>query len=136
MLADRLAGLILSVIHLDPTRAYANVHSMSPKKQITIGHIAEKAIELLKQHPAGLTMAQMREMLNATADTQEHFNRRVREIRKLYDLNRTLVNGDSVYTLGGARAAPVADDGQISEKLRAAVMHMAHGRCQMCVSVA
>lgn len=77
-------------------------------------------------------MTQMREMLNAGAETQEHFNRRVREIRKYYDLHRRVENGVSIYTLGSRRSAPTKDTGQISEKLRAAVMHLAHGRCQMC----
>ena len=105
---------------------------MVANKPITLGHIAESALALLKQHPEGLTMAEMREMLNATADTQEHFNRRVRDIRKLYTLEATKRDGKTVYVLGGARKAPTADGGQVSEKLRASVIHKAHGRCQMC----
>lgn len=105
---------------------------MAAKKPITLGHIAEKALDLLRQHPEGLTMAELREMLNAGAETQEHFNRRVRDIRKLYTLEAIKRDGSTVYVLGAERAAPTADAGQVSEKLRAAVMHLAHGRCQMC----
>lgn len=101
-------------------------------KTISLGHIAEKALALLKAHPDGLTMAEMREMLDAGAESQEHFNRRVRDIRKLYDLNTQKRDGATVYVLGDERAAPTSDGGQVSEKLRSAVMHMAHGRCQMC----
>lgn len=110
----------------------ADVSDMLSKKKTGIGHIAEKAIELLVQHPEGLSMTQMREMMGATAETQEHFNRRVREIRSLYELHRTVVGGVSIYTLGDKLETTTIDRGQVSEKLRAAVMHMAHGRCQMC----
>lgn len=99
---------------------------------IRLGHVATKALELLKAHPEGLTMAQMREMLDATAETQEHFNRRVRDIRKVYRLDAVKRDRQTHYVLGDRREAPTADAGQVSEKLRAAVLHMAHGRCQMC----
>ena len=105
---------------------------MAAKKPVALGHIAEKALELLRQHAEGLTMAEMRDMLNAGAETQEHFNRRVRDIRKFYTLDAIKRGGTTVYVLGAERAAPVADGGQVLEKLRAAVIHMAHGKCQMC----
>lgn len=105
---------------------------MAAEKPIKLGHMAQKALDLLIQRPEGLSMAQMREALDATAESQEHFNRRIREIRKLFDLKRTVIAGVSVYVLGAVRQAPTADAGQVSEKLRAAVMHLAHGRCQMC----
>lgn len=77
-------------------------------------------------------MAQMREMLGATAETQEHFNRRVRDIRKNYVLYKERKDGEWVYRLGWEKLVPAPDSGQISEKLRAAILHPAHGRCQMC----
>ena len=102
------------------------------KKSSSLGHIADAAIELLKKHPNGLTMAQMRTMLNATAENQEHFNRRVRHIRKRYFLPTVVVNTETVYVLGEPKPDLPPGSGQISEKLRAAVLHAAHGRCQMC----
>ena len=104
---------------------------MPKAKSLAHGHMARKAFELLRQHPDGLTMAQMREMLDATAEKQEHFNRRVREIRKFNVLHRERRNGDWIYRLGPPKAQ-ASDSGYISEKLRAAVFHAAHGRCQMC----
>lgn len=105
---------------------------MSKEETIKLGHIASKALELLRDNPGGLSMIQMREMLDADADSQEHFNRRVREIRKYFELNRRVESGVSIYTLGKRRSAPTADSGQVSERLRAAVLHAAHGCCQMC----
>ena len=57
---------------------------MSKKRSIDLGHIARKVVFLLREHLGGLSMAEMREMLGETALAQRHFNRRVREIRKLY----------------------------------------------------
>ncbi len=105
---------------------------MTEENEPSLGHVAARALALLKKHKTGLSMRQMREMLGETADDQEHFNRRVREIRKVYELIRTVEDGISVYTLGNRKEAPAPDSGQISEKLRAAILHVAHGRCQMC----
>ena len=105
---------------------------MFEEDSIKLGHIATKALALLREHPGGLSMAEMRDMLGETTQTQEHFNRRVREIRKLFelDLARRNEDGAAIYLLGERKSQ--VDSGQVSEKLRAAVIHMAHGRCQMC----
>lgn len=105
---------------------------MSTGDSISLGHVASKALELLREHPDGLTMAEMRELLGMGAEEQEHFNRRVRDIRKLYDLpgKRRKSDGAFIYVLGDLK--PQSDSGQVSERLRAAVIHLAHGRCQMC----
>jgi hypothetical protein len=91
-----------------------------------IGGLKQKILELLRGHPDGLTMRDIRESLGAEGD-QEHLNRRLRELRAHYDI--PMQNGR--YVLKGERAIP-ADAVGISGKLRAAVLHKAHGRCQMC----
>ncbi len=78
-------------------------------------------------------MRQMRE-LTSSQESQEHFNRRVREIRKYFILERRKQDGADIYVLGARKAKPAPDSGAISERLRAEVMHAAHGRCQMCGS--
>ena len=105
---------------------------MSGKKSIKLGHIATKALDLLSKHPEGLSMADMRDMLGETSLTQEHFNRRVRDIRKVFELLlvRRKDGRPPLYVLGERK--PQVDSGEVSEKLRAAVIHMAHGKCQMC----
>jgi hypothetical protein len=104
--------------------------AVATKKPIKIGHVAEKALDLLRRHPSGLTMAEMRSALEVPGESQEHFNRRVRDIRKLFDLETVKRGGETVYVLGAERAR--ADAGAVSERLRAEVLHKAHGRCQMC----
>jgi hypothetical protein len=96
-----------------------------------LGHIAQKALDLLRKHPGGLSMRALREEIGAT-ESQEHFNRRVREIRRYFDLKTIKQDGNSIYVLGARKATPATDSGAVSERLRAEVIHAAHGRCQMC----
>jgi hypothetical protein len=106
---------------------------MAQKAEIKLGHIAQSALSLLRRNPQGLSMRKMRELLGAQ-ETQEHFNRRVREIRKYYVLTRQKVSGADVYILGKLKSKPASDSGAISERLRAEIFHAAHKRCEMCGS--
>jgi predicted Zn-ribbon and HTH transcriptional regulator len=102
-------------------------------KPIRLGSIAQEIVALLREHPEGLSIRQLRELTGHNTVDQEHFNRRLRDVRKLYILTRTVAaDGTSIYILGGDRPDPAQDSGAISEKLRAQVLHRAHGRCQMC----
>lgn len=76
-------------------------------------------------------MRVLRELTGAT-ESQEHFNRRIRDIRKYYVLETRKRDGQHIYVLGPRKTNPAADSGAVSERLRAAVIHAAHGRCQMC----
>jgi len=107
---------------------------MSEKKKDILGHIAQKALDLLRKHPGGLSMHDLRELTGATSESQEHFNRRVREIRKYYSLELRKKDGKPIYILGKRKDKPAPDSGNVSERLRAEVIHAAHGRCQMCGS--
>jgi hypothetical protein len=104
---------------------------MPKKSSGKLGHITEKALELLRKHPHGLSMRQMRQMTGST-ESQEHFNRRVRDIRKLYHMETRREGGVHIYILGKPKKKLSADSGAITEKLRAEIIHAAHGRCQMC----
>jgi hypothetical protein len=86
----------------------------------------DKIIQLLLAHPDGLTIFEIRDLLGEEGK-QEHVNRRVRELRAWYHV--PLVKGR--YVLKGELSAPIDTKG-ISGKLRAAVIHRAHGKCQMC----
>ena len=77
-------------------------------------------------------MKAMREMTGST-ENQEHFNRRVREIRVWYILDRRKIGGQDVYILGPRKEAPATGDRlSIAEKVRAQLLNAAHERCQMC----
>jgi HNH endonuclease len=95
------------------------------------GSIHRKIVELLQQHPEGLTSGQIRAKLNIAADEQAQLDRRRRDLRKWYILEKRQSGNDWVYILKGERAEPVLERG-VNIRVRAAVLGRAHGRCQMC----
>ncbi|HTD23946.1 MAG TPA: HNH endonuclease signature motif containing protein [Terriglobales bacterium] len=106
------------------------------------GAIHLKIIEVMKRFPEGITGGQIRSELAKEGlgpDEQTHLDRRKRDLSKWFVIEKrsttTVVNGKNrrhtLYKFLGERVN-VADEGQISLKLRAEVIHAAHGRCQMC----
>lgn len=93
--------------------------------------IIAKLVELLQAHPEGLTSGEMRAKLGLKAEEQAQFDRRRRDIRRWYHLEKKQVGNRAVYTLG-QKLESESKSGKISLKLRAEVLHHARGRCQMC----
>ena len=104
---------------------------MTGIKKPRLGAIHNTILDLLKANPEGLTIYEIRERI-PDIDVQQHLDKRVRELRYYYNVPLRRRGKASVYKFEGARADPVADDGGINAKLRAAILHKAHGRCQMC----
>jgi len=93
--------------------------------------IHRKIVELLRQNPHGLTSGQIRAKLNIAPDEQAQLDRRRRDLRKWYVLEKRQVGSDWVYILKGEKTGTaLASD--VSIRVRAAVLGRAHGRCQMC----
>jgi hypothetical protein len=101
-----------------------------------------RMVELLKLNPDGMTCGQLRfelEKEGLQGDEQTHLDRRYRDLPKWYLIEksrvRESVGGRTVsvvkYAYRGDRLQ-ITDPGQISQKLRAEVMHGAHGQCEMC----
>jgi hypothetical protein len=113
-----------------------------PKKSSKPGEIHLRIVEVLKRFPGGASGGQIRQELEKEgllADEQTHLDRRKRDLKKWFLIHkvkaiqelagrkRTVV----LYRYAGERAA-VTDEGQVSQRLRAEVIHATHGRCQMC----
>ena len=101
------------------------------KNENGLGAIHNQILDLLRNAPTGLDVIEIREKLPGLG-IQQHLDKRIRELRGRYSIPRAKVNGRWVYLFKGEREVPVADDGNISIRLRAEVLHRAHGRCQMC----
>jgi len=106
------------------------------------GAIHLKIVEVMKRFPEGISGGQIRSELEKEglrAEDQTHLDRRKRDLKKWFVIERSTTtqevagNKRSVvlYKYGGERRR-VTDEGQISQKTRAEVIHAAHGRCQMC----
>ena len=95
-----------------------------------LNHVARAIRDLLLEHPNGLDIDQIKEILNVGAD-QMHLDRRLRSLRKYYELPGGFEDGRYVYRLGAPKVGET-DSGVISGKLRAEALNLAKGRCQMC----
>ncbi len=106
------------------------------------GAIHLRIVEVLKRFPEGVSGGQIRQELEEQGlrpEDQTHLDRRKRDLKKWFMIRKipsTLsVDGKKrtvvLYQYVGDREH-VTDEGQISIKLRAEVVHSAHGRCQMC----
>lgn len=98
-------------------------------KKPKIGTLHLKILELLKDAPEGLTIYEIRDALGGDIEVQQHLDRRVRDLRYFHDVP---YEGRKYHYKGERSAGPITDSGKISSKLRAQVLEVAHGRCQMC----
>jgi 5-methylcytosine-specific restriction endonuclease McrA len=112
------------------------------KKASQPGAIHLRIIEVMKRFPEGISGGEIRKELEKEGlrpEDQTHLDRRKRDLKKWYVVERVpatvMVHGKRrnviLYKYRGKRAR-VADEGQVNQRLRAEVIHGAHGRCQMC----
>lgn len=106
------------------------------------GGIHLRIIEVMKRFPSGISGGQIRQELEKEgleASEQTHLDRRKRDLKKWFVITREVANIEvggknrkvTLYSYGGVRRK-VLDEGQVSQRDRAEVIHDAHGRCQMC----
>jgi hypothetical protein len=106
------------------------------------GAIHLQIIEVMKLFPEGISGGQIRQELEKQglqAENQTHLDRRKRDLKKWFDIetltSSTVVAGKKrrveLYRYIGEKTI-VIDEGNINLRLRAEVIHAAHGRCQMC----
>jgi hypothetical protein len=106
------------------------------------GQIHLRIIEVMKRFKDGVSGGQIRQELEKEGlrpEDQTHLDRRKRDLKKWFIIRKkstsVVVDGKKrnavLYQYVGERTN-VTDEGQIGIKLRAEVIHSAHGRCQMC----
>lgn len=91
-----------------------------------------EVLELLKQYPDGLTAAEIRAKIGGDVGNQEQLIRRLRHLRKHYDIPYDKEHGRKAYRYKGEKQNVHTDSGAISGKQRARILNLAKGRCQMC----
>lgn len=106
------------------------------------GKIHLRIIEVMKRFPDGISGGQIRQELEKAGlrpEDQTHLDRRKRDLKKWFKIEKIPavqeVKGKQrrviLYKYAGIKRQ-ITDEGQISLKERAEVIHAAHGRCQMC----
>jgi HNH endonuclease len=106
------------------------------------GKIHLQIVEVLKRFPQGVTGGTIRQELEKEGlrpKDQTHLDRRKRDLKKWFLISKTKavqeVDGKNrtvvLYKYLGERKK-ISDEGQVSQRIRAEVIHAAHSRCQMC----
>lgn len=112
------------------------------KKASKPGLIHRRIVAVMMRFPDGISGGQIRQELEKEGlqpEDQTHLDRRKRDLKKWFVIHKTslsvTVNGKKrtvmLYKYGGQRQG-ITDEGEVSQKVRAEVIHSAHGRCQMC----
>ncbi|NYF33797.1 HNH endonuclease [Sphingopyxis sp. JAI108] len=91
-----------------------------------------KVLELLRKYPDGLTAAEIRAQIGGDVGNQEQLMRRLRHLRKHYDIPFSIEGGRKAYRYKGEKQNVHTDSGAISGKQRARILNLAKGKCQMC----
>lgn len=99
-------------------------------KPPSLGKIHDQILAALKDHPEGLSEAEMRDALGLKSGEQIQFGRRRRQLYGFHRISQKRIGTKVVYVYEGPREQPL--DAATSGKLRAQVLHAAHGRCGMC----
>jgi 5-methylcytosine-specific restriction endonuclease McrA len=92
----------------------------------------------MKSHPEGVSSGQIRKELGYQPEEQTHLDRRKRDLRKWYAIRtvRSWTEEGKRVTLyifeGDLHESEITAGGSVSKRVRAQVLHAAHGRCQMC----
>lgn len=90
-----------------------------------------KILEVMKQHPNGITEGEIRDILKIPPTEQANFGRRRRELNYLHLIERVREGPRVLYVYKAPRTTP-RDLSGINARLRAQVLHAARGRCGNC----
>ena len=85
---------------------------------------------LYANQAAPLTRGEIRRELNLEVGQQEQFGRRMRELYRVLEIERTRRGSDTLYRLAGVKDKPHAAAGRINAKVRAQVLR--DQRCAQC----
>jgi len=93
--------------------------------------IHRRMAELLKANPQGLTTGELREKLGLKPGEHAQLDRRKRDLKRWYLIRQERIGNEFRYFYEGERTSPLPGR-DLSQRLRAEVLHRAHGRCAMC----
>jgi len=104
---------------------------MKKKGASGAGGVARKILALLKSHPEGLDIRQLREFGNF-GETQQHLDRRLRDLDPHHRIDRLREGRRLVYRYAGERPDGEWGYEKISKTLRAKILSRDGRRCRMC----
>lgn len=96
-----------------------------------LSEVCLRILEVMKEHPNGISEGEIREMLKIPPADQANFGRRRRELHALYMIEKKREGARTLYVYKGERDKS-KDTAAINLRLRARALHAASGRCRRC----
>jgi len=93
--------------------------------------IHRRMLELLIANPQGLSITQMRKLLDLGGEEQQHLDRRMRDLDEEHEIERVRSEGAILYVYKGPREVPRKRE-PIHRNVRGQVLLRANGACAMC----
>ena len=93
--------------------------------------LQQSVLDLLSQHPDGITITDIRLALGLSAEQQQHLDKRIRELYPHYYIDRPRRGGKTLYVLRGPKPEG-QESPPVDRTTRARILHLAAYRCQMC----
>ncbi|HEY4679034.1 MAG TPA: HNH endonuclease signature motif containing protein [Candidatus Angelobacter sp.] len=93
--------------------------------------IHRRMLELLIENPQGLSITQIRKLLDLGGEEQQHLDRRMRDLDGEHEIERVRRDGATLYVYKHPRETPRAR-GPIKRNIRGQVLLRASGACAMC----
>ena len=93
--------------------------------------IHDRLLQVLRIHPDGISITEIRHELDLKPTDQQHLDRRIRELDASYIIARERRGRRFLYKLVGPQKHPVPSE-PIDKTTRARVIHMGGYRCQLC----
>lgn len=95
------------------------------------GDIHDRIFDVLRAHPEGISVNDLRAELGIDATEQQHLDRRVRDLDDYYIITRQRVGRRTLYTLDSLRPVPRIRD-KINKTTRYRILQRDGHRCQSC----
>jgi HNH endonuclease len=94
--------------------------------------IHRRILEILRTHPEGVAIGDLRLELGLSVEQHQHLDRRIRSLYTYYDISKVRHGSKTLYVLVGPKRGEKADFRDIDLTTRARILHLYGERCQMC----
>lgn len=105
---------------------------MTTRTKKKLGALHLRILAALRAHRSGLQIGDIRRLAVRRGDHQQQLDRRVRELDPFFLIERPVRGARTVYKYIRKRKPGEWGFESISKRLRSEVIHIAHGKCQMC----
>jgi hypothetical protein len=100
-------------------------------KKDKLPKLHSQILEVLKNHPDGISINSMHSELGLAVGEQQHLDRRVRDLDAFYIIERKKSGQETLYVYVGEKETPI-DTAPVDKTTRARILFRDNSQCKMC----